>query len=229
MRRRSPFRKRRPASQSEGTTRVFLAIRVPLDESGAGAGEVDCGEQSHDSLRRGLLRELLLEFSSMGAAVRAVVPEGIHLTLKFFGDLTTEQIEAASDVTSSVAAAMPTFDFHLFGLGAFPSERRPSVIWAGVADGVECASLVETLEAVLSEAGFPLETRPFQPHVTLARVKARPPERLGELLSEFADADFGAFPVSGIELIASELTPSGPIYSTLAEFKLGVGPSAVEQ
>ena len=223
MRRRSSFRKRTPASQSEGTTRVFLGIRVPLDEPDAGVGEADSGSQSHDSLRRGLLRELLHEFSSMGTAVRAVVPEGIHLTLKFFGDLTVDRIQTASAVVSSVAAAVPAFDFRLHGLGAFPSERRPSVIWAGVADGGECASLVEALEVALSEAGFPLETRAFQPHVTLARVKARPPERLGQLLSEFADTDFGGVPVSRIELIASELTPSGPIYSTLAEFKLDVG------
>ena len=59
MRRRSSFRKRTPASQSEGTTRVFLGIRVPLDEPDAGVGEADSGSQSHDSLRRGLLRELL--------------------------------------------------------------------------------------------------------------------------------------------------------------------------
>ena len=221
MGRRSPLRKRRSASQSESTTRVFLAIRVPLDETDADAGEVDAGQLSNDRLRRDLLRKLLREFSSMGTAVRAVASDDIHLTVKFFGDLTAERIQSACDVTSSVAAAVPGFDFHLRGLGAFPSERRPSVIWAGVVDSGECASLVEELELALDEAGFPLETRPFQPHVTLARVKARPPERLGELLSEFADTDFGQFPVGSIELVASELTPGGPIYSTVAEFRLG--------
>ena len=223
MGRRSPFRKRRSASQSENTTRVFLAIRVPLDEPNVDAAAVGSERKSHDSLRRDLLRKLLREFSAMGTAVRAVVPDGIHLTLKFFGDLTAERIQLASDVTSSVVAAIPGFDFQLSGLGVFPSERRPTVIWAGVADGDNCASLVEELELALGDAGLARETRPFKPHVTLARVKARSPERLAELLSEFAGTDFGSFPVSSIELIASELTPSGPIYSTVAEFKLGDG------
>jgi 2'-5' RNA ligase len=192
--------------------RTFLAIPVPL---------VDLQGEYSDSLQRDCLQDILDEFYEMGTAVRPVGYNGVHLTLKFFGDLTVEQIRAASEVVASVATVVPEFDFHLRGLGAFPSERRPSVVWVGVADGDACASLVETLEATLGEAGFPLETRPFQPHVTLARVKARPPECLAGLLSRFADTDFGCFPVSSIELIASELTPNGPIYTTLEEFKLG--------
>ncbi len=187
--------------------RTFLAIRVPL---------MDLQGKYSDSLQG-----ILDEFYDMGTAVRPVAYNGVHLTLKFFGDLTVQQIRAASEVVSSVAAVVPGFDFRVRGLGAFPSERRPSVVWVGVTDGEECASLVEALEVALGEAGFPLETRPFRPHVTLARVKARPPERLAGLLSRFADTDFGCFPVSSIELIATELTPNGPLYTTLEEFKLG--------
>ena len=201
---------------------MFLAIRVPLDATSTDPAEIDTSQLSHDSLRRNVLQKLLSEFTSMGSAVRTVASDGVHLTLKFFGDLTREQIQTASEVVSAVTAETGGFDFHLRGLGAFPSERRPAVIWAGVADGTACASLVEALEVALDEAGFPKEVRPFQPHVTLARVKSRPPERLAELLSEFADTDFGSFPVSSIELIASELTPIGPIYLTLAEFRLDV-------
>ncbi len=181
---------------------------------------MDLQGKYRDSLQRDCLQGILDEFYEMGTAVRPVAYNGVHLTLKFFGDLTREQIQTASDVVSSVTAARCGFDFHLRGLGAFPSERRPSVVWAGVADAAACVSLFEELERALGDAGFPLESRQFQPHVTLARVKARAPARLIELLSEHGDTDFGGFRVDEIELIASELTPSGPIYFTIAEFPL---------
>jgi len=224
--------------------RAFLAIRIPLDQRVAGVDETAAVEPepfdappvepvpvepATDSLRRDQLRQLLGEFASLGTAVRPVADDGVHLTLKFFGELSAEQVETAGEVTGAVVAEMFDFDLHLRGLGAFPSERRPSVIWAGVADGGECGRLVRELELALGEAGFPAEARPFQPHVTLARIKARPPARLAELLAEFAAADFGCLPVSTIELVASELRPGGPRYSTLAKFRLGAGPRAVER
>lgn len=201
--------------------RAFLAIRVPLDPPSASRVDAPHTEISSECLRRDLLLRLLEEFGAMGRAVRAVAADGVHLTLKFFGDLSPDLIQSVCDVTAPIATATSPFEFQVRGLGAFPSERRPSVIWAGLTGGEACVELVEELERTLGEIGFPLEPRPFQPHVTLARVKARPPARLSELLAEFAEQHFGSFPVNQIELVGSELTPDGPIYSTLAEFPLG--------
>ncbi|MBI1310420.1 RNA 2',3'-cyclic phosphodiesterase [bacterium] len=210
------MRRRSPARHAD-SVRAFLAIRVPLQPSARSTS--DAAAAGH--LRRDLLTRLLDEFASLGSAVRAVSTDGVHLTLKFFGDLNANQIQSVCDVTAPVAAKAAPFIFQMHGLGVFPNERRPSVIWAGLVNVEACVALVEELELALSDAGFPIETRPFEPHVTLARVKARPPDRLAELLSGFANEDFGSFRVDGIELIASELTPRGPVYSTLAEFPLG--------
>jgi 2'-5' RNA ligase len=158
----------------------------------------------------------------MGRSVRAVAADAVHLTLKFFGDLPEDRIQEASEVITSVVETTPGFELQLRGLGAFPSERRPSVIWVGISGGEACTRLVEKLELALGEAGFPHATRSFQPHVTLARVKARPPARLTEILSERANTAFGGFRVDQIELIASELTSTGPIYSLLGRFRPGL-------
>ncbi|MHC4875416.1 MAG: RNA 2',3'-cyclic phosphodiesterase [Planctomycetota bacterium] len=203
--------RRRPPARAADSVRAFLAIRVPLNS---------LPHDRPDSLQRDRLLTLLDEFHNMGTAVRAVAAESIHLTLKFFGDLRPIELQTARETVAPIAAATFPFDFHLQGIGAFPNERRPAVIWVGAKDSEPCVLLAEELELALSEAGFPMDSKSFKPHVTLARVKARPPERLGALLKKNANQDFGSFPVERLELIGSELTPSGPVYSTLTEFEL---------
>ncbi len=206
------MRRRRRARPAD-SFRAFLAIRVPL---------MDLQDEHNDNLQRERLLYLLDEFHEMGTAVRPVAYNGMHLTLKFFGDLSLAQLKTASDTVDAVAAATSAFELHLHGVGAFPHEQRPSVVWVGAKDSEPCVTLAEELELALSEVGFPMDSKPFKPHLTLARVKARPPERLGELLKKNADQDFGSFPVERLELISSELTPSGPIYSTITESALAL-------
>ena len=78
----------------------------------------------------------------------------------------------------------------------------------------------ETFDRQLQTLGFAREDRPFRPHVTLARIKSRPPEELKTLVLTHEDTDFGEFPVAAIELIQSELRPNGPVYTVLNTVQL---------
>ena len=111
-------------------------------------------------------------------------------------------------------------------LGAFPHVDRPSVVWAGL-DGAETlATLAADLEAGLQPHGFPRENRPFVPHLTLARVKARPPESLRELLTRHAKTQFGRTNIDQVEFIRSELGPEGSRYTVLAAAPIGSSSTA---
>jgi RNA 2',3'-cyclic 3'-phosphodiesterase len=103
----------------------------------------------------------------------------------------------------------------------FPHAERPNVVWAGLRGADTLASLAAELEAGLEPHGFPRENRPFVPHLTLARVKARPPESLRELLSRHAKTAFGQAKIDHVEFIRSEPGPEGSRYTVLAAAPLG--------
>jgi len=115
------------------------------------------------------------------------------------------------------------FRVEFVGLGAFPSLRRPRVVWVGISDGVEeLAKIFGQLEPELFGMGFRPESRGFSPHVTLARALARVRsgrnrQRLVDEVTAHADEAYGGFEVQHIRLKKSVLTPRGPIYSTVAE------------
>ena len=161
------------------------------------------------------LARLLKELGGLGSAVKASAPRGLHCTLKFLGDTAPE---TAAQLGPSLAAAVSDvspFSVELVGIGAFPDAQRPNVIWAGLqADPL--ITLFERIEAVATGFGYRPEQRPFHPHVTLARVKHRPPPRLAELMQEHAGTKWGKFEVNGVELFKSTPTPSGSRYDVLA-------------
>lgn len=154
-----------------------------------------------------------------GAGVRWVRPEAIHLTLKFLGDVETARLAQVCDAMGQAAGRARPFRLRLGAVGAFPSLRRPRVLWAGVEGDLDALQLVQgELDAALQVVGFPREERPFVPHLTLGRV------RPGATL-ESRDADWDAAApegpqaeqrVQGISLIRSDLRPDGPLYTRLA-------------
>ena len=166
------------------------------------------------------VREILDELRDMGRPIRAAV-EPLHLTLKFLGETDVASVVDVSRAVSTVASAHRAFDLPLRGIGAFPKIERPSVVWAGVVDEEPIAALVENLEIVLEPLRFLRETRPFHPHVTLARVKGRPPQQLRELLELYADETFGVVGVREVKFYQSQLTPAGPEYTVLHSALLG--------
>jgi 2'-5' RNA ligase len=149
-----------------------------------------------------------------------VRPQGIHLTLKFFGDIGRDEIGSISRVAAGHAAAAPALKLDIQSLGVFPGVRRPRVLWIGV-EG-ETAKLIDLQHAIdmeLEACGFKREERPFRAHLTLARIKS--PQGLAgieKMLSEKGSESAGSFEAKGLTLFKSDLTPTGAIYTVLADF-----------
>ena len=188
--------------------RTFIAIE--LDET-ISAALTDLQEQLKAEVPRG--------------AVRWVRPEGIHLTLKFLGDVPADRIEDIKRVLIQACAGSPAFSFSVGELGCFPNPRRPRVIWVGVQE--ESGSLKRLQKAVedgMAKLGFAPEGRRFHAHLTLGRTQRRASSgdvrRLGQLVSETDIGELGQMEVRAVSLIKSDLRPTGAVYTQLAETRL---------
>ncbi len=160
--------------------------------------------------------------------VRWVRPGGIHLTLKFLGDVPTAQLDAIKSAIAEAAGASPAFSLEAGGLGCFPNLRRPSVVWVGIQEPEGAlVRLQRAVESAIAPLGYPSEKRPFSPHLTLGRVsrQARLDElrRLGEYVASADIGVLGQMSVNEIALIQSSLKPSGAEYTTLMRAPLGQG------
>jgi RNA 2',3'-cyclic 3'-phosphodiesterase len=145
-------------------------------------------------------------------------PEGIHLTLKFLGEISAPQLAQVSEALAGIEPFAP-FDVEIAGFGSFPDARRPRVFWAGVERGAAVAELAEHVEAALEKLGFEREHRTFSPHLTLARFKTpRPQPALVEAVESLKDFSFGRFQASEFFLFESQLAPQGASYRKLARF-----------
>jgi 2'-5' RNA ligase len=184
--------------------RTFIAVKVPPTPG---------------------LRRLNARLSELGVQFKPVALGNLHLTLKFLGDTSDEQLPEICSALKRIIESSPAHNVRLTGLGAFPNVRRPTVIWVGVNQAEVLCRMAEELELGLAPLGFASEGRNFQPHLTLLRVKSRPPEQLFTLLAEEANAEFGMVPVDKIEFLQSELTRGGSRYTVLATFALA--PSAM--
>jgi len=147
----------------------------------------------------------------------------LHLTLKFLGSVPEERIDAVAGALREASTDTSPFQARIRGLGAFPTARRPRVVWAGVTDGApDMIELARRIDAALASLGFPRDERPFSPHVTLGRV--REPGRnpaLTEALGSAATREFGQMRVPSASLMRSELNPRGARYTELATVRLG--------
>ena len=182
------------------TIRAFLATDLP-DEI---LREI-AGVQS--SLKR-----------SLRGDIRWVRPEGIHLTLKFFGNVSEADVRAISDIVVRQVASVAPMSFQLGELGAFPDYQHPRVIWVGLMGDIgPLAVLQKRLEQQFQTIGFPEEGRPFRAHLTLARVKtAKGP--IGLAQSVDAIRTTGRFEIGDLSLYSSRLSPQGAFYTKLATF-----------
>lgn len=188
--------------------RLFIAIPVSqrLLTPAAGHSKLDADAS---------LCNVISDLRSFGRGVKVVSTDSMHVTLKFIGDVEQELVPQISAVLHDVAATESAFDMPVIGLGAFPDTKRPSVIWAGLTNTEACARMKTSLEDRLAQFGIAPEERAFRPHLTLARVKARPPQELFQMLADGPSTRFGREHVRAIELVKSELKPSGPKYTTL--------------
>jgi 2'-5' RNA ligase len=158
-------------------------------------------------------------------SVRWVRVDGIHLTLKFLGDTSTEKLPDIKQALTAVARHAPTCAFTVEELGCFPNPRRPNVVWVGVK---EPTGWLEVLQDAVEEAmtyfGYEREKRGFKPHLTLGRVDRRASRsdaaQVGEAVASTTVGLLGEVLVDRFGLIRSVLKPTGAEYTTLEEFPL---------
>ena len=186
--------------------RTFIALNLPARER----------QRIHRGVRA--LRE-------GDVPVRWVEVENLHVTLKFLGEIRPERIAELEAVVERVASATAPFTLVLEGFGAFPTLRRPRVIWMGARATPELRCLKQDLEWALADCGFEAETRAFHPHLTLGRADAG--DRAGafrHLEERVAELDLTCrVAVHTVDLMRSHLSREGARYSLVSAVRLGGG------
>lgn len=157
--------------------------------------------------------------------VKWVEPENMHLTLQFLGNIDTAIIGNIAAAIEKASAVSRHFQLEVGGLGAFPDHQRVQTIWVGLGGDIDkLTRLQKDIGANLTPLGFPPETRPFSPHLTLGRARdfIRPEERetLGRLLESMPFNARYQIDVTAVNLMKSQLTRQGPIYTKLAALAL---------
>ena len=154
--------------------------------------------------------------------IRWVRKEGIHLTLKFLGNIGWDDVEEIQVAMKEAAKDFSPFTVRAEGIGVFPDLKRPRVIWVGVSGEVEgVRALQKDLESRLNGLGFPREKRSFKGHLTLGRVKGRlDVARLTKALEVLEGFRTESFTAQSVVLFQSDLRPNGAVYSKLAEVPL---------
>ncbi|MDT8306761.1 MAG: RNA 2',3'-cyclic phosphodiesterase [Anaerolineae bacterium] len=185
------------------TIRAFIAIKLPADVQ---------------EVLRAVSEELAPRLPDR--AVTWVRPERMHLTLRFLGDTPVAQLEDLVVALDAVAAKEQPFTLQLGQLGAFPNQRRPRVIWVGLAGEVEAATtLQQALDTALVPLGWQPDSKKFSPHLTLGRVK-RKDDRINLPWGQAVVPT--AFTVSEIHLMESQLRPQGPLYTVRHSSRLAL-------
>jgi 2'-5' RNA ligase len=169
--------------------------------------------------QREALSQMLAELKDVGADVKWVEAENLHVTLKFIGEVQEKDVEKVKAELSGLLSGKGSFAISLKGVGCFPGWDYMKVLWVGIGEG---ADELAGLAAKLGGLSFgKKDARGFKTHVTLGRVKsARAKEALVAKMKEFAAKEFGGADVAEVKLKKSVLTPKGPIYSDVAVFKL---------
>lgn len=187
--------------------RSFVAVDLPAD-------------------LRARLRDLgqELERRSPPGSVRWARPEGIHLTLKFLGDVPAAELPPISEFLAGAARRSPAFRVSVAGLGCFPNVRRPRIVWVGVEDSTGALRRLQAeIEAGLERLGHPKEDRPFSPHLTLGRLRQEAggaaPD-VGAAVESSPVPSLGEIPVQTVCLFRSDLRPGGAVYSVQGQFPL---------
>jgi len=170
------------------------------------------------------------DFAEHASILKWVTPSLLHITVRFLGGVPEPVLAAVEEAARRSGSAIEPFVLHFSGLGAFPTERVPRVLWVGLRDDpgmVSFRKLFAHLEHELVERGFEPEERAFSPHLTLARVRdgATTVERrlLGDTLDRMkAERQInGRFEVHGLAVMRSDLGRNGPAYTRMTLAPLG--------
>ena len=159
--------------------------------------------------------------SGKQSGVKWVNPYSIHLTLKFLGSIAVDKISQITKAMEAAAQGISPFHLEVKDLGAFPNLRRVQVVWVGISGEVDrLGQLQQRIESNLARLGFAPESRPFTPHLTLARLRNQASlderQRLGELIAGTRFEVAYTIKVDTISLMRSQLTREGAIYSRIS-------------
>lgn len=191
-----------------GLLRAFLASALPTDLQ-------DAIQAATADLRARLGPQL----------VRWVPGHNVHLTFKFLGDASASSLELIKDTLSNEASKFEPFDVLVEGMGAYPSSRRPRVLWIGLTAPPVLASLQHEIDMATARLGYASEEREFSPHLTIGRVRQNATgAELQKIRGELEQAKvgrLGSFRVDAMHLFKSDLQPTGSIYTRLFTAQLG--------
>lgn len=156
--------------------------------------------------------------------VRAVRSHGIHLTIRFLGDVDFDTVPSINSAIRAVASRSRPFELAMGDIGAFPNTRSARVLWVGVeGDTASLSELRENVESELAEVGFRRDRRRFNPHITLARLRDRVASKDRHRVVEAALTVGHTrvhFPVDSITLFRTTLHPEGSIHTPLCRVRL---------
>jgi RNA 2',3'-cyclic 3'-phosphodiesterase len=144
----------------------------------------------------------------------------LHITTKFIGEWPEQRLGELTRILGNLAGC-EAIPIAVRGLGWFPNARAPRVFWAGVEAGAGLEALARATDQAVAELGVARESRPFSPHLTMARIREPVPlDRLRAAISGLASVDFGDYAADRFCLYRSELRASGSVYSKIEEFAL---------
>jgi 2'-5' RNA ligase len=194
----------RGAAERADAMRAFIAFELPTEFTRLAA-------------------DLQARLQRQGLKMRWVRPGNIHLTLRFLGEIPSEQSCALAQAMGTAAAGSAPIQLSAQGLGVFPSPRKPRVLWIGLGGQTDrLGQLVARLESELASLGIAREDRPFKAHLTLARIQtAVDAVRLQSAIESCGGYAPMPFPAAEMVLFQSDLRPQGPIYTPLARVALG--------
>ena len=186
--------------------RVFIAI--------------DIDEQIRKGLGR-LQNEMRSKVDIKKGDVKCVNPDVMHLTLKFLGEIKDVQAVDVCNITKDVAGRHTNFELEMETVGYFGG-RSARVLWVGTGQNSEnLLQLQSDLEHELASAGWPGETRKFSGHLTLCRVRnSKAGVKLAQMTERYKDFKLGTVSADSVSVYQSQLTPKGPVYTVLGNYKL---------
>ncbi|MFO7559344.1 MAG: RNA 2',3'-cyclic phosphodiesterase [Desulfobacterales bacterium] len=169
----------------------------------------------------GFIREIQKKLKQRGIKLKWVLPENVHLTLKFLGDIPCDRIDSIETAIKVSAEGMRPISLLAGSIGVFPNASRPRVVWIGIDGEIGIlAGFQKKLDENLAHLGFQAETRTYKGHLTIGRVRKAPdPENLKTAIRDFFDYKTEPFHVDEVILFQSDLKPEGAVYTCLKNIR----------
>ncbi|MBO5518916.1 MAG: RNA 2',3'-cyclic phosphodiesterase [Candidatus Methanomethylophilus sp.] len=158
------------------------------------------------------LRPMMDDLSKV-RGVRTSPMGQMHITLRFIGDIEEDRVDDIETAVNEAIAGVKASRITLKGLGAFPNQRNPRVLWAGISTEMPLLEISERLSARFKTMNIPFDEKPFRPHITVGRIEGR--ANLVHEFSRYQTTEFATYIPNSVMVMKSELTPKGAVHSIL--------------